>query len=104
MAIWRMKPISPSLIIFLYKVIVLPIHGYCDVIWFPDSVKLSKKLDKLHDRIIHTIPSNINQRLIPLPSEQRKYYLAVQAYKVLHNLSPPYMQESLRYTQEVTQK
>lgn len=107
-SIARLKPLPSKVIALLYKTFVVPIFDYCDTVWQPNSLRMSNKLDQLHERAIRLILSsrstNSNLKLPSSPSTRRRYHVAIQAFKVLHRLSPPYLLSALNYTKDITNR
>lgn len=103
-AIVRLKPLAPAVITLLYKAYVVPVFDYCDVVWQPSSVRLVDKLDKLYSRAVKLIGSSTATKVPSSPSARRRFHIAVQAYKVLHSLCPPYLCSALKYTIDITHR
>ena len=47
-ALYRLKPLLGHLLFRLYQAFILLIFDYCDVVWVPTSITLSKPLECLH--------------------------------------------------------
>ena len=105
-ALTRLRPLTPSVISLLYKAFIVPIYDYCDAVWQPSSARLSSKIDSLHNRAMRLIASpTCNSANLPSsPSVRRRFHVAVQAYKVLHGLCPPYLGSALNFAIDVTQR
>jgi len=69
-----------------YIVFVLLIVDYCDVVWIPSSVQHFKHLERLHSKL----PSGTDLSVSVTLTEQR-FHAAVQVHRVLHKLSPSYL-------------
>ena len=104
----RLKPLPSKVIALLYKTFVVPIFDYCDTVWQPNSLRMCNKLDQLHVNATQLILScrstNSNLKLPSLPSTRRCFHVAIQAFKVLHKLSPLYLLSALNYTRDITNR
>ena len=47
-ALNRLKPLPDNLLCQLYQAFVLPVFDYCDAVWTPISVLLTKHLEHIH--------------------------------------------------------
>ena len=104
-AILRLKPLKPTVLILLYKAFIAPIFDYCDAVWQPSSIKMDRKLDSLYNKAVGmAVFLDSTVRFPSPPSIRRRFHIAVQAYKVLHNFCPPYLKFTLRYTTNVTHR
>ena len=74
----------------------------------PNSLGMCNKLDQLHVNATQLILScrstNSNLKLPSLPSTRRHFHVAIQAFKVLHKLSPLYLLSALNYTRDITNR
>ncbi len=43
-------------------------------------------------------------KYLALPSERRKYFIAIQTYKILYELSPTYLFSSVQYSESVSHR
>ena len=99
----RLKPISPKVLKLLYQAFVLPIFDYCDVVWSPSSAQCIRKLERVHSKFISSLPSSMGGSDINVTlAERRTYHAALQVFKILHNISPTYLQDLFSYTIDVT--
>ena len=100
----RMKPSSPAILLTLYKIYIMPHFDYCSIVWQALSTKLSLRLDKLHIKAMkqlfpsYTVIYSNNLSTPSLPLTRRKYHMMVQTYKILHDLAPPYLRSSVKYS------
>ena len=67
---------------------------YCDVVWVPTMVSLSKPLECLHSRFLQQVP--VSNSFIKL-TEQCHFHTAVQVFRVLHHLCPEYLRNWFVY-------
>ena len=96
----RLRPLPIELLAKLYHVFVLPILDYCDVVWTPSSVQHFKHLERLRSRF-NSPPSSINFSACLTLAERRRYHAAIQVYRVLHKLSPSYLNATFHYAAAV---
>ena len=54
-ALYRLRPLPGHLLLRLYQAFVLPVFDYCDVVWVPTMVSLSKPLECLHSRVLQRV-------------------------------------------------
>ena len=85
----------------LYQAFVLPVFDYCDVIWAPSAVSLSKPLEHLHSRFLQQILDCHSFVWVTL-SERRRFHTAVQVFKVLYQLCPGYLNDWFVFAEAYT--
>ena len=98
----RLKPLPSNILLRLYKVYIVPMVDYCSISYQSCSTSLSKRLDSMHFKAIRLLTSSkVVQTSIPSsPSARRSYLIAVQTYKILHNLAPSYLFSNVQYSEE----
>ena len=69
---------------------MLPVFDYCDAVWTPTSVLLTKHLERIHSHFLKGISACSSYVKLTL-AQRRRFNTAVQAFKVLHHLSPRYL-------------
>ena len=80
---------------------MLPILDYCDVVWTPSSVHYFRQLERLHSKFQNP-SSETDPTVCVTLAERRRFHTAIQIYKVLHHLSPPYLHDTFQYAVDVT--
>ena len=102
--LYRLCPLPNVLLGRLYRTFVLPLLDYCDAVWTPSSMVHFKHLERLHSRFCakSMLSSNTEPFLRVSLTECRQYLVAVQVYRILHKLSPPYLCDTFHYTVDVT--
>ena len=86
-----LHPISNDILTKLYRVFVLPILDYCNVVWTPSLATTHfKRLERLHPKFSN-LSSNVSSSMNITLTEQRRYHTAMQVYRVLHKMSPSYL-------------
>ena len=95
--LYRLNPIPKDLLGRLYSVFVLPVLDYCDMVRKPSSTAHFKLFERLHARFSNLRPTACSSVNITL-MERRRYHAAVQVYRVLHKLSPPYLNYAIDIT------
>ena len=58
-----------------------------------------KRLERLHSKFCL---SNSETFLHASLTERRRYHVAVQVYRILHKLSPPYLRDTFHYAVNIT--
>ena len=96
----RLRPL-PADLAKLYRVFVLLILDYCDVVWTPSFVQHFKHLERLHSKF-NSPPSSTDFLVHVTLTERRQLHAAIQVYRVLHKLSPSYLHDTFHYTVDIT--
>ena len=92
-ALNRLQPLPPYLYVLLFKSFILPIFDYCSTVWCP-SAKPSRAMEKIYSNFRLTalsIKSHCTQSLCY--PEEIIIIIAVQVYKAMNGLSPPFLSE-----------
>ena len=97
----RLRPLPADLLAKLYRIFVLPILEYCDVVWTPSSVQHFKHLERLHSKF-NSPPSSTDFSVCVTLIERRRFHAAIQVYRVLHKLSPSYLHNTFHYAVDIT--
>ena len=100
-ALYRLKPLLGHLLFRLYQAFVLPVFDYCDVVWAPTTVSLSKPLERLHSRFLQQVP-DCNSFVKVTLAERRRFHTAVQVFKVLYQLCPGYLRDWFVFAEAYT--
>ena len=74
-----------------------------DVVWTPSSVQHFKHLERLHSRF-NSPPSSTEFLACMTLAERRWYHAAIQVYRVLHKLSPSYLNATFHYAVDITSR
>ena len=90
-ALYHLKLLPGYLLSWLYQAFVLPVFDYCDVVWTPTTVSLSKPLECLHSRFLQ-VP-DCNSFVKVTLAERCLFHTAVQVFKVLYQLCPGYLKD-----------
>ena len=85
--LYYLKPLLGHLLFRLYQAFILLIFDYCDVVWVPTSITLSKPLESLHSRFLHQV-SDCNSFVKVTLTKRCCFHTAVQIFKVLYQLCP----------------
>ena len=99
--LYHLRPLPADLHSKLYRVFVLPILDCCDVVWTQLSVQHFKHLERLHLKF-NSPPSSTDLSVCMTLTERRHFHKAMQVYKILHNLSPSYLNGTFRYAVDIT--
>ena len=100
-ALNRLKPLPDNLLCQLYQAFVLPVFDYCDAVWTPTSVLLTKHLEHIHSDFLKGISACSSYVKLTL-AERRRFHTAVQVFKVLHHLFPRYLKDWFVSTEAYT--
>ena len=74
---------------------------YCPAIWHHCSVSNTQKLEKIQERALRYVTNDYKsdyrsllcQTSLPSLEEGRRQQIAIQTFKIVNNLSPPYLQD-----------
>ena len=99
--LYRLCPLSNTLLGRLYCASILPILDYCDIVWSPSSVQFFKRLEHVHSKFCSLLSATQGFFHCTLV-ECRRFHTAIMVYKILHHLSPIYLQDTFKYTTTVT--
>ena len=97
--------LNPHSRMLFYNAYMLPIMDYCCQIWGKENKKAVSKIDKLQSRICKSIldlpyrsqHKNVFTELNILQFSSRcKYHTAVLAYKIINDMAPIYLKESIK--------
>ena len=88
-ALYCLRPLQGHLLFQLYQAFALLVFNYCDVVWAPTMVSLSKPLERLHSRFLQQVP--VSNSFVKLTLAERRFHTAVQVFRVLHHLCPGYL-------------
>lgn len=103
--------LNPHSRMLFYNAYMLPIMDYCCHIWGKDNKTVVAKIDKMQSRICKSIldlPIKAHSKDVFIElkilhfSSRCKYHTAVLVYKILHNMSPAYLSESIQLSTNVS--
>ena len=90
-SILRYGSLPPALLCFLYSAFVMPLYDYCDIIWPPSTAKQTRMLERIHSKFVNRLPLPYRSRFSLTLTECRRFHTAIQIFRSLHRLSPPYL-------------
>ena len=102
-AILRLGNLPSKVTAMLYKVYIFPIFDYCDIVWRPTSTRLGNILDRLHKRASNLFFTSADNSP-PTLTDRYKFHMAIQTYKILNNLCPSYLLNTINYSINITKK
>ena len=82
----------------------MPILDYGNVVWSPCSALYTPHLERVHTKFVSSLPAStftvfdLKLSLV----ERRTYHTAVQSFKILHELTPPYLHSMFCYASAVS--
>ena len=91
--LYHLNPIPNDLLGKLYRVFVLPILDYCDIVGTPSSTIHFKQLERLRAKFSNLRSTACSSMSITL-TERRRYHTAMQVYRTLHRISPSYLHDT----------
>jgi len=59
-------------------------------------------IERLHLKVVHKLPSSYHSRFPFTLTELRRFHVAVQIFKALHKISPPYLHDIFQFSRNVT--
>ena len=93
--------LPPAVLCVLYSAFVMPLFDYCDVIWTPSTAKQTCMIERLHLKFLRKLPSSYRSRFPFTLTECRQFHAAVQIFKSLHKISPPYLHDIFQFSRNV---
>ena len=81
--------LPPAVLCMLYSAFVMPLFDYCDVVWSPSTAKQTCLIEKFINKLPVTYHSKVPFTL----TERRRFHMAIQIFKSLRQLSPPYLHD-----------
>ncbi len=103
----RLKPLSSTVLLKLYKAYVLPLSDYCCISYQSCSKPLSERLDHVHHKAMRLLTSHtpvLNSILPSFPSVRRKYFIAIQTFKILKGMAPSYLLSTVHYSETLSHR
>ena len=105
-SIIRFGSLPPAVLCVLYSAFVMPLFDYCDVIWTPSTAKPRAKqtcmIERIHSKFMHKLPSSFSSKFQFTLTERRRFHTAIQIFKSLHRISPPYLHDIFQFSKDVT--
>ena len=100
----RFRPVSSKILRLLYQAYIMPILDYCDVVWAPSGAMHTWCLERVHSKFILSLPASISAVFDLKLSlmERRTFHTAVQVFKILHEIAPPYLHGMFRYALDIS--
>ena len=101
-SIIRFGSLPPAVLCALYSAFVMPLFDYCDVIWTPSTAKQTCMIERIHSKFMHKLPSSFSSKFQFTLTERRRFHTAIQIFKSLHRISPPYLHDIFQFSKDVT--
>ena len=98
----RYGSLPPAVLCILYSAFVMPLFDYCDVIWTPSMAKQTCLIERIHSKFIRKLPSSYHSKFPFTLTECRRFHTAIQIFKSLRRISPPYLHDIFRFSKDVT--
>ena len=80
----------------------MPLYDYCDVIWSPSTAKKTCLIERIQSKFINRLPLTYCSKFSFTLTERRRFHTAVQIFKSLHRLSPPYLHDIFQFSKDIT--
>ena len=71
-------------------------------IWIPSTAKQTCLIERVHSKFIHELPSFYHSKFPFTLTEHCQCHTAIQIFKSLHQISPPYLHDILKFPKDVT--
>ena len=101
-SIARYGSLPPAVLCVLYSAFVMPLYDYCDVVWLPTTAKLNCLIERVHSKFLNKLPPAYRSRFSSTLTERRRFHTAVQIFKSIHQISPPYLHKIFQFSRDVT--
>ena len=98
--LYRLNPIPDDLLCRLYRVFVLPIMDYCDVVWMPSAMHF-KRFERMHSKFSNLRSTACSSVTITL-TERRCYHTTIQVYRSLNKIAPSYLHNTFNYAVDIS--
>ena len=101
-SIIRFGSLPPAVLCVLYSAFVMPLFDYCDVIWSPSTAKQTCLVERIHSKFVRRLPSSYHPKFPFTLTERRRFHTAIQIFKSLRRISPPYLHDIFQFSKDVT--
>ena len=93
-SIARYGSLPPAVLYVLYSAFVMPLYDYCDVVWSPTTAKFNCLIERVHSKFLNKLPPAYRSRFSFTLIERCRFHTAVQIFKSIHQISPPYLHKN----------
>ena len=90
-SIARYGSLTSAVLCVLYSGFVMPLSDYCDVVWSPTTARLNCLIERIHSKFVKKLLLPYHLRLSFTLTEQRRYHTALQVFRSLRQIPPPYL-------------
>ena len=59
-------------------------------------------IERIHSKFMHKLPSSFSSKFQFTLTERRRFHTAIQIFKSLHRISPPYLHDIFQFSKDVT--
>ena len=101
-SIARYGSLSPAVLCMLYSAFVLPLYDYCDVVWSPTTARLNRLVERVYSKFIKRLPLSYHLRLSFTLTERHRYHTALQVFKSLCQIYPPYLHNIFHFLKDLS--
>jgi len=86
----------------LHQAYSVPIIDYCDIVWSPSNSTDTRCLERLHSKFASSVSSSDNSNLRLSFSDRRVFHTALQVFKIVKKISPPYLHDTFSFAVDVS--
>ena len=101
-SIARYGSLPPAMLCVLYSAFVMPIYDYYDVVWSLTTAKLNCLIERVHSKFLNKLPPAYCSRFIFTLTKRCRFHTAMQIFKSLYRISPPYLHNFFQFSRDVT--
>jgi len=94
--------LPPAVLCVLYSAFVMPLYDYCDVVWSPTTAKLNSLIERVHSKFLNKLPLSYRSKFSFTLTERRRFHTALQIFKSLYQISPPYLHNIFQFSKDMT--
>ena len=80
----------------------MPLYDYCDVVWSPTTARLNYLIERIHSKFVKKLPLPYHSRPSYTLTERRRYHTALQVFRSLRQISPPYLHHIFQFSKDLT--
>ena len=80
-SIIQFESLPPEVLCVMYSAFVMPLFGYCDVIWTPPMAKQACLVERVHSKFICKLLSSYHSKFLFTLPEHRQFHTAIRILK-----------------------
>ena len=96
--------LSAYLFGLMYQVFIIPLFDYCDAVWTPCLAKQVRAMERIYTLKLLLLCSSYETGYPVFYSlvEHCKFHTLMQIFRILHKMTPSYLQGLFKYSIDVT--